>query len=288
MECDPTRVWELLVGLGDVEVLGVDDVGGPLRVHVRGRAPRPACERCGGPLWSDGERSVALVDLPAFGRPARLVWHKRRWRCPDRGCGAGTVTAGAARRRGPLRRGPRRPVPLKRPCAASMTSVTPKPAPRPWPNSPATSRTPACPQRSTGSAAPSGAGATRSRTGTPPGSPTPPPTPPTISSNGSNAPRSGTDFANYRIRALLYAGKPSWALLDTLTPSAKSRLWPLTCGNTDQHCPPVTANCPHGQIDSRDGATSAHSVTVSRWRAGTHERTRSVVRLRTPVSAQVR
>ena len=27
-----------------------------------------------------------------------------------------------------------------------------------------------------------------------------------------------TNFANYRIRALLYAGKPNWALLDTLTP----------------------------------------------------------------------
>ena len=93
MECDPTRVCELLVGLGDVEVLGVDDVaGGPLGVHIRCRAPRPACERCGGPLWSDGERSVELVDLPVFGRPARLVWHKRRWRCADRGCGAGTVT----------------------------------------------------------------------------------------------------------------------------------------------------------------------------------------------------
>ena len=27
-----------------------------------------------------------------------------------------------------------------------------------------------------------------------------------------------TNFDNYRIRALLYAGKPNWALLDTLTP----------------------------------------------------------------------
>ena len=26
-------------------------------------------------------------------------------------------------------------------------------------------------------------------------------------------------LANYRIRALLYAGKPDWALLDTLTPT---------------------------------------------------------------------
>ena len=93
MEVDPTRVCELLVGLGDVEVLGVDDdEGGPLRVHVRRRAPRLGCDGCGGALWSDGERPVVLVDLPAFGRPARLVWHKRRWRCPLRACGAGTVT----------------------------------------------------------------------------------------------------------------------------------------------------------------------------------------------------
>ena len=35
MECDATRVCELLVGLGDVEVLGVDDEGGPLGVHIR-------------------------------------------------------------------------------------------------------------------------------------------------------------------------------------------------------------------------------------------------------------
>ena len=84
---------ELLVGLGDVEVLSVDDEGGgPLRVHVRCRAARPVCGGCGGLLWSDGERAVVLVDLPAFGMPVRLVWHKRRWRCPRRGCGAGTVT----------------------------------------------------------------------------------------------------------------------------------------------------------------------------------------------------
>ena len=65
MEVDPTRICELLVGLGDVEVLGVEDEHGePLRVHVRRRAPRPVCEGCGGALWSDGEREVELVDLP--------------------------------------------------------------------------------------------------------------------------------------------------------------------------------------------------------------------------------
>ena len=93
MEVDPTRMCELLVGLGDVEVVGVDDEAGELLgVHVRGRAPRPDCDGCGGRLWSDGERQVKLVDLPAFGRPVQLVWHKRRWRCPASDCAASTVT----------------------------------------------------------------------------------------------------------------------------------------------------------------------------------------------------
>ena len=39
MEYDPTRMCELIVGLGDVEVLGVgDEEGEPLRIHVRCRA----------------------------------------------------------------------------------------------------------------------------------------------------------------------------------------------------------------------------------------------------------
>ena len=48
MEVEPSRMCELLVGLGGVDVLGVDDVEGePLRVHVRCRSPRPVCEGCG-------------------------------------------------------------------------------------------------------------------------------------------------------------------------------------------------------------------------------------------------
>ena len=35
MDCDPTRVNEMIVGLGDVDVLGVDETVGLLRVHVR-------------------------------------------------------------------------------------------------------------------------------------------------------------------------------------------------------------------------------------------------------------
>ena len=74
MEENPTRICELLVGLGEVEVLGVDDESdGPLAVHIRTRGG-PVCGGCGGAVWSKGASPVRLVDLAAFGRPVRLMW----------------------------------------------------------------------------------------------------------------------------------------------------------------------------------------------------------------------
>jgi hypothetical protein len=32
--------------------------------------------------------SFQFVDLASFGRPVRLIWHKRRWRCKDSECTA--------------------------------------------------------------------------------------------------------------------------------------------------------------------------------------------------------
>ncbi|MEO5842463.1 MAG: ISL3 family transposase [Acidimicrobiales bacterium] len=91
MECNPTRICELLVGLPEVNVLGVDDeCDGPLRVHVESRVERAWCRGCGGRAAVKDRPRVELVDLPAFGRPTRLVWHKHRWCC--RGCGAGSWT----------------------------------------------------------------------------------------------------------------------------------------------------------------------------------------------------
>ena len=92
MECDPTRMCEKLVGLGDVELVGIDDDGGygPLGVVIRSRLPRPVCEGCGGSVWSKGYRRAVLVDLPAFGRPVRLGWEKRRWSCPNPDCAVGS------------------------------------------------------------------------------------------------------------------------------------------------------------------------------------------------------
>lgn len=93
MESDPTRVCELLVGLPDVNVLGVDDEDdAPLVVHVELRWPRARCVSCGANAWVKDRPAVELVDLPCFGRPTRLVWHKHRWRCPNVECTVGSWT----------------------------------------------------------------------------------------------------------------------------------------------------------------------------------------------------
>jgi transposase len=93
LETNPIRVCELLVGLPDVSVLGVEDLaGGPIRVHVECRMPRPSCGECGTVAVVKDRATVELADLPAFGRPVRLAWRKHRFRCPDPTCPVGSWT----------------------------------------------------------------------------------------------------------------------------------------------------------------------------------------------------
>lgn len=77
------RMCALLVGLPDVIVVGVGEWPQWLRIVITVDAERLSC--CGRAAHRHGVREVMLVDLPAFGRPARLVWRKQRWRCPT--CG---------------------------------------------------------------------------------------------------------------------------------------------------------------------------------------------------------
>lgn len=81
---------ELLVGLPDVSVNGVGEWPSWLRIEITRRAERPMCPGCGGGVHDHGRRDVVLVDLPVFGRPARLVWSKQRWRCPNPTCRVAT------------------------------------------------------------------------------------------------------------------------------------------------------------------------------------------------------
>src|SRR5215207_7442494 len=83
---------ELLVGLPAITVLAVDDNSADVVVHIESRLSRPGCPSCGTPVWVRDRPVVELVDLPCFGRPARLVWHKHRWCCSDADCRMGSWT----------------------------------------------------------------------------------------------------------------------------------------------------------------------------------------------------
>lgn len=86
METNPTRMCELLVGLPDVNVIGVGDWPHFLRVAITTRAERPTCPGCDGQVWAHDRLEVELIDLPCFGRQTRLIWSKQRWRCPNVAC----------------------------------------------------------------------------------------------------------------------------------------------------------------------------------------------------------
>jgi transposase len=92
VEVDPTRMCELLFGLPAVNVLGIDDRVDAVVVYVESRQSKPGCPSCGTAAWVKDRPPVELVDLPCFGRRARLVWHKHRWRCPDGDCEVGSWT----------------------------------------------------------------------------------------------------------------------------------------------------------------------------------------------------
>ncbi len=87
METDPTRMCELLVDLLDVNIKGVEGVHrGPVTVHFECRRVDVGCPECGVVARVKDRDQVTLVDLPTNGRPTRVVWHKRRFCCPDPDC----------------------------------------------------------------------------------------------------------------------------------------------------------------------------------------------------------
>lgn len=90
---DPTRAIEWMIGLPAITFLkGEDGADGETRIHLETKASSAGCPRCGVVARAKDRSRVELVDLPMFGRPVRLVWHKRRWRCADADCTKGSWT----------------------------------------------------------------------------------------------------------------------------------------------------------------------------------------------------
>ncbi len=100
METDPTRICQLLVGLPEVDVLGVEATGDDAGLVVHVSCPdgwQQDCPGCGTRGWVKQHRVVRLIDLPAFGRPVVLAWHKVRRTCPNSVCGQGSWTTSDSR-----------------------------------------------------------------------------------------------------------------------------------------------------------------------------------------------
>ena len=87
METDLTRMCELLVDLLDVTILGVEGHHREqVTIHFECRRGDVGCPECGVLARVKDRHLVSLVDLPMSGRPTRVVWHKRRFLCPEEAC----------------------------------------------------------------------------------------------------------------------------------------------------------------------------------------------------------
>jgi transposase len=89
---DGIGLAEALLGLDGVRVLEVREHADELVVAIESTTTIAWCASCGSRAEAHERKMVELRDLPCFGRPARLVWAKRRWRCREAMCDARTWT----------------------------------------------------------------------------------------------------------------------------------------------------------------------------------------------------
>ena len=89
---DGIGLTEALLGLDGFRVLGVTENPDELVIAIESTATVEGCASCGVRAEAHDRMPIAIWDLACFGRPARLVWHKRRWRCREDACDAKTWT----------------------------------------------------------------------------------------------------------------------------------------------------------------------------------------------------
>ena len=87
-----TGLAEALLGLPGFRVLEVSETPEELVIVVETIVEVEGCVGCGTRAVAHERRPMSIRDLPCFGRPARLVWRKRRWRCPEPVCARKTWT----------------------------------------------------------------------------------------------------------------------------------------------------------------------------------------------------
>ena len=75
-----------LLGMAGFAVLSQEEIEGELWLLVETERRPTGCPGCGVRAVGHGRSTVQVRDLPMGGRPVRLVWRKRRWRCRDIDC----------------------------------------------------------------------------------------------------------------------------------------------------------------------------------------------------------
>ena len=73
-------------------MLKVSETSAELAIDVETTADFTGCRSCGTRAEAQDRMRVEIRDLACFGRAARLVWHKRRWRCTEVDCDTKTWT----------------------------------------------------------------------------------------------------------------------------------------------------------------------------------------------------
>jgi transposase len=89
---DGIGLAEALLGLPGFRVLAVTETAAEVVIEIETTVEFVGCRGCGTRAVAHERMPVEVRDLACFGRPARLVWRKRRWRCVDADCDAKTWT----------------------------------------------------------------------------------------------------------------------------------------------------------------------------------------------------
>lgn len=82
----------VMLGIDGVRVLEAREIDGEIELVVETTTDRAWCGSCGVRAHSKGRPTVVVRDVTGFGRRSRLRWRKRRWRCPEPACRAGSWT----------------------------------------------------------------------------------------------------------------------------------------------------------------------------------------------------
>ena len=81
-----------LLGMDGFVVLVMDQVDSEWWILVETTATVAGCPGCGVRAVGHGRSTVQVRDLPSGSGAVRLLWRKRRWRCPDSDCERRTFT----------------------------------------------------------------------------------------------------------------------------------------------------------------------------------------------------